>query len=217
VTHVLLQRDVEVMRAYRVQGTPDAVLVRPDGTIGSPLALQGAEAIRQLVAHALQPSAPVVPVGANGRAHGATRAPTTPAAPWIGDPAPPLTLPDLSGAPVDLTAFQGLAAAGRRPRHGLGFLMHKKPHLRLVVPAADSDDAVLAEALDNPAIVRALITLSTTNERAMKAVRYALAFHVHRWYRLMHPDEPPPEDLQEDLLACLQEALSTPARPDRRP
>jgi peroxiredoxin/uncharacterized membrane protein YphA (DoxX/SURF4 family) len=107
VTHVLLQRDVEVMRAYRVQGTPEAVLVRPDGTIGSSLAQQGPEAIRQLVAHALQPSAPVVPAGANGRAHGATRAPAWPTAPRSGDPAPPLMLPDLTGTAVDLTTFQG--------------------------------------------------------------------------------------------------------------
>jgi hypothetical protein len=86
--------------------------------------------------------------------------------------------------------------------------MHKKPRLRLVVPVGtESDDVVLAEAFDNPTIVRALITLSRTNELAMKAVRYALAFHVDRWYRLMHGDEPPREDLPEDVLAALQEAL----------
>src|SRR2546421_493895 len=96
VTHVLLQRDAEVIRAYRVPATPNAVLVRPDGTIGSPVA-RGADAIRELVAHALQPSAPPLPAGANGRANGATGAPAMPAAPRIGDPPPPLTLPDLTG------------------------------------------------------------------------------------------------------------------------
>jgi hypothetical protein len=40
---------------------------------------------------------------------------------------------------------------------------------------------------------------------AMKAVRWALAFHVHRWYRLMHPGEPPPEDLREDMRALAEE------------
>ena len=48
---VLLQRDREVMQAYRAIGTPSAVVVNTDGAIGSPLA-QGAAAIRVLVAHA---------------------------------------------------------------------------------------------------------------------------------------------------------------------
>src|SRR5262249_3480907 len=45
---VLLQKDREVAEAYRANGTPSAVLVRADGTVGSPLAA-GAEAIRALV------------------------------------------------------------------------------------------------------------------------------------------------------------------------
>src|SRR5919199_1137875 len=49
VTQVLLQKDREVAEAYRVNGTPSAVLVRPDGTVGS-AAAPGADAIRQLVA-----------------------------------------------------------------------------------------------------------------------------------------------------------------------
>jgi peroxiredoxin len=49
MTHVLLQQDREVAELYQVYGTPSAVLVRPDGIIGSPLA-QGADAIRALVA-----------------------------------------------------------------------------------------------------------------------------------------------------------------------
>ena len=45
LTPVLLQQDREVAAAYRVAGTPSAVLVRAEGTIGSPLAL-GSGAIR---------------------------------------------------------------------------------------------------------------------------------------------------------------------------
>jgi peroxiredoxin len=64
VTNVLLQDDQEVAAAYQAAGTPMAVLVRPDGTIGSPLA-HGAEAIVALVAQTLgQPTA--LPT-ANGR------------------------------------------------------------------------------------------------------------------------------------------------------
>jgi hypothetical protein len=46
---VFLQEGSEVADAYRVSGWPAGVLVRPDGTIGSPVVM-GAEAIRQLVA-----------------------------------------------------------------------------------------------------------------------------------------------------------------------
>jgi thiol-disulfide isomerase/thioredoxin len=49
----LLQRDREVAAAYRVEVTPSAVLVRPDGTIGSTVHA-GAEAIRRLVEHEVQ-------------------------------------------------------------------------------------------------------------------------------------------------------------------
>jgi methylamine dehydrogenase accessory protein MauD len=37
LTNVLVQDDWEVSDAYEVDGTPSAVLVRPDGTIGSPV------------------------------------------------------------------------------------------------------------------------------------------------------------------------------------
>jgi methylamine dehydrogenase accessory protein MauD len=52
LTHVLLQQDREVAESYRATTTPSAVLVQPDGTIGSAVAI-GAEAITQLVALAL--------------------------------------------------------------------------------------------------------------------------------------------------------------------
>ncbi len=52
VTNVLLQEDWEVAQAYQANGTPSAVLVQPDGKIGSPL-VAGPEAIEALVAHAV--------------------------------------------------------------------------------------------------------------------------------------------------------------------
>jgi hypothetical protein len=54
LTRALLQRDSEVVQVYQVGGTPSAVLVRPDGTIGSPVA-GGADAIRRLVARTALP------------------------------------------------------------------------------------------------------------------------------------------------------------------
>jgi peroxiredoxin len=127
VTHVLLQQDREVAEAYQAVGTPTAVLVRPDGTIGSPL-VPGTQAIEALVAHAVTlPAAVPVPlalpapiVAANGRcphcghAHshdhngtGAAPASSQPPAVSIGQPALALHLPDLHGKPIALTAFRG--------------------------------------------------------------------------------------------------------------
>jgi hypothetical protein len=55
------------MQAYHADGTPSAVVVRPDGTIGSPLA-QGAAAIRALVARTAGGPIPlpIAPTPANG-------------------------------------------------------------------------------------------------------------------------------------------------------
>jgi uncharacterized membrane protein YphA (DoxX/SURF4 family)/thiol-disulfide isomerase/thioredoxin len=61
-TRVLLQQDREVADAYQSDGTPSAVLVLPDGTIGSPLA-NGADKIHALVARvvdtAISPTTPM--------------------------------------------------------------------------------------------------------------------------------------------------------------
>ncbi|MBV9202494.1 MAG: redoxin domain-containing protein [Alphaproteobacteria bacterium] len=51
---VLLQADREVAAAYLAHGTPAAVIIQSDGTIGSGLAM-GAEAIRNLVEQTVQP------------------------------------------------------------------------------------------------------------------------------------------------------------------
>jgi peroxiredoxin len=48
IRHVLLQRDRETAKAYGAQATPSAVFVRPDGTMGSQVAV-GPVAIRNLV------------------------------------------------------------------------------------------------------------------------------------------------------------------------
>ena len=106
LTHVLLQHDREVAQAYQAAGTPSAVLIRRDGTIGSPLA-QGADAIRALVDKTLSPAGlGTLPMAAaNGNGHGA--APRRPAGPKVGEPAPDFSLPDLSGQTVSLSDFRG--------------------------------------------------------------------------------------------------------------
>ena len=107
LTNVLLQRDREVAEAYEVNGTPSAVLIRPDGTIGSPLAA-GADAIRLLVARTIglpnslpTPSPAPAPIAPASAGNGAAQIPQVPAiaprpaGPKVGEPAPPIALPDL--------------------------------------------------------------------------------------------------------------------------
>ena len=109
VMHVLLQQDREVSGVYQAYGTPSAVLVRPDGTIGSSLAA-GADSIRALVAGVVGlPVLKSLPMAtpAMGGGSGAVAAPGQPARPKVGDLAPALTLPDLSGKLIDLADFRG--------------------------------------------------------------------------------------------------------------
>lgn len=102
LTHVLLQHDREVAQAYEVLGTPSAVLVRPDGTIGSPLA-QGAEAIRALIQ---RPGRRMLPMVVPHRDVVAASA-SPPAGLQRGEAAPAFSLPDLTGQLVHLADFQG--------------------------------------------------------------------------------------------------------------
>jgi peroxiredoxin len=109
VMSVLLQQDREVAQEYQAHGTPSAVLVRPDGTIGSPLAM-GADAIRALVARTVgQPiPLPIAPAPAGGGSqNGHAPPPPAPPALKIGDPAPALALPDLNGKKINLSDFRG--------------------------------------------------------------------------------------------------------------
>ncbi len=82
IENVLLQKDREVASAYRVEGTPSAVLVT-GGLIASPLA-EGADAIRELVSRATLPP----PIGK-------------------GDAVPSLRLADLTGKALDLATLRG--------------------------------------------------------------------------------------------------------------
>jgi peroxiredoxin/uncharacterized membrane protein YphA (DoxX/SURF4 family) len=85
--HILLQKDREVAQAYLSEGTPSAVLVLPNGTIGSPL-VSGKNAIEALVAQM-------------------TQSPARPAGLPLHTKAPEFTLPDLKGEPRSLSEFRG--------------------------------------------------------------------------------------------------------------
>jgi peroxiredoxin len=126
LTNVLLQKEWEVAKAYHVRITPSAVLVNPDGTVGSPVAA-GPEAIRTLVtqtegtpARVPTPTpAPAPSPAANGRGEGAAQA--VPAAARIGEPAPPIELPDLEGRTVNLAGFKDKATLVLFWNPGCGF------------------------------------------------------------------------------------------------
>jgi methylamine dehydrogenase accessory protein MauD len=125
LANVLLQEAWEVADPYQVKTIPSAVLVGPDGTIGSPLAVDP-ENIRALVRQtvgtpagtpakapeqATEPTAAPAPSpSANGgNLNGQAAAQSVPAAAKvkIGAPAPPLRLPDLEGNTVNLAGFKG--------------------------------------------------------------------------------------------------------------
>ncbi len=108
LAQVLLQRKREVAVSFQVHGTPGAVLIRPDGTIGSPLAF-GAEAIRALVARApgsaLRPPAVAPARGTNGSGAAPASVAFKPVA--LGDPAPPIKLAALDGETIGLPSLRG--------------------------------------------------------------------------------------------------------------
>ena len=120
VINVFLQEDWEVSEAYQVPGTPSAVLVQPDGTIGSPMAA-GPEAIRSLLTRSVGEPAqlPMHPqqaqgepcpncgqVHADNNGHVAAQEAASTGL-KIGEPALPLKLPNLKGKKVNLAAFRG--------------------------------------------------------------------------------------------------------------
>jgi peroxiredoxin/uncharacterized membrane protein YphA (DoxX/SURF4 family) len=104
IKNVLLQQEWEVVEAYEVLGTPSAVLVHPNGTIGGPLATSPEE-IEVLVAQAAGVPAQETPCPDCGEIH--TVAPVVPMGKKLGEPAPPLRLPDLSGKSIELANFKG--------------------------------------------------------------------------------------------------------------
>jgi peroxiredoxin len=106
---LLLQEDQEVLDAYQAPGTPSAVLVRADGTIGSPVAV-GASAIRALVERAVGGQDIGAPLPVNrepASAPGGQAENLAAALRRRGRPAPNITLPDLDGILVSVAPLAG--------------------------------------------------------------------------------------------------------------
>jgi peroxiredoxin len=138
LTNVLLQEDWEVSKAYRVNGTPSAVLVEADGTIAS-VVMGGADNISALVAHAVGERAQLPmhhpqeaqegqPCPNCGKIHAA--APTVPAAKKVGEEAPEVSLQNLEGNEVSLEDFRGEETLVLFWNPGCGFCQQMLPDLR---------------------------------------------------------------------------------------
>ena len=126
LTHVLMQKDNEVADAYMTYGTPTAVLVRPDGTIGSAVAA-GADQIRTLVQQAREGKVPVpkprlavLPRPAQPQRPSANAQASRGVA-SIGKDAPVVELSNLDGEPVKLADFAGHPTAVLFWNPGCGF------------------------------------------------------------------------------------------------
>jgi thiol-disulfide isomerase/thioredoxin len=181
VSGVLLQKDWEVSEAYEVRGTPSALVVRPDGTVGSPVA-GGAETIRSLVQQAVEapsPNAPLLP-GAPahpahngnggpcpkcGKRHPTQDAPAMPQTLVIGEQAPEVKLEDLSGKLVSLKEdFKGEDTLVLFWNPGCGFCQQMLPDLKqweenppeespkLLLISAGTKEANKQMGLDSPVV-----------------------------------------------------------------
>jgi peroxiredoxin/uncharacterized membrane protein YphA (DoxX/SURF4 family) len=110
LSHVLIQKDREVSDTYKAYGTPTAVIVKADGTIGSPVA-GGSEAIRNLLAKATGTlplnAAPANQPSPNGGSNGTAPKAAAPKTSKVGTTAPGISLPDLDGKTVSLADFKG--------------------------------------------------------------------------------------------------------------
>jgi peroxiredoxin/uncharacterized membrane protein YphA (DoxX/SURF4 family) len=157
LTTVLMQQDNEVADAYLTYGTPTAVLVRPDGTIGS-AAAGGSDEIRTLVRQAVEGK---VPVPAARPAAAPRPAPMPAPVPRpaanaqaprgiasIGKDAPVVELNNLDGEPVKLSDFAGHPTAVLFWNPGCGFCQ------RMV-------DDLKAWESDKPADAPKLLVVST--------------------------------------------------------
>jgi thiol-disulfide isomerase/thioredoxin len=92
--------------AYLCAGTPGAVLINADGTIGSPLSM-GPDEIKALVAHA-----------------------TMPPPPKPGDFAPEVELPDLAGNKIELKSFRGSPTVALFWNPGCGYCQNMLEKLK---------------------------------------------------------------------------------------
>lgn len=121
VNRILLQEKREVAVAYEAHGTPAAVVVEPDGRIGSPVAF-GADAMQALFTRM---AARPVPAALQA-------APASPATPrlTLGDKVPVLQLGDIQGKAFTAEEFRGQSTLMIFWNPDCGFCQKMLPDLR---------------------------------------------------------------------------------------
>jgi thiol-disulfide isomerase/thioredoxin len=146
VGNVLLQEDWEVAEAYKVEGTPSAVLAMPDRKVGSSVAA-GPDAIRGLVMHLVRPPAPI------------------PVTKRKGDAAPEAELDELEGDTVALEEFRGRKTLILFWNPGCSFCQQMLPDLKqweenppegvpsLLVVSAGRKEANEAMGISSPVVL----------------------------------------------------------------
>lgn len=159
-SEILLQEKRELAVALRANGTPAAVIVGPDGTIGSGVAF-GVDAIRTLVARALGLLSETLPAPTIRHDNLPTVVPPRPALKPIavGEKVPAIELASLDGNVVALPSLHGERTLLLFWNTGCGFCRHMLDELRawesdpppgaprLVVISAGSTDDVRAMKL----------------------------------------------------------------------
>lgn len=125
--NVLIEKNLEIAMKYQAVGTPTGVLIRSDGTIGSP-ALGGADVIRQFVVNKAWTEAGVAAF-MTARSLPPQPAPPKPTLP-VGSTLPEFKLPDLDGSMVESAKFNGNGTVLLFWNPGCGFCQKMVPQLK---------------------------------------------------------------------------------------
>jgi thiol-disulfide isomerase/thioredoxin len=161
VMDVLIEKNHKIAEQYQALGTPTGLLIRADGTIGSP-AVGGADRIRQLVAHkAWTDPGYVAFMNALTQPQLPLPRPVLP----VGSPAPAFALPDLNGSVTDSTHFNGNGTMLLFWNPACGFCQQMLPQIkewekvkagsapRLVLISSGSRDANRAMGLESAVLL----------------------------------------------------------------
>jgi methylamine dehydrogenase accessory protein MauD len=167
---VLMEQDLGVSEAYEVEASPSAVLVQPDGTIGSPV-LEGPDAIGGLLAYAVGKRRRL-PLHSEGQEAAQPYLPSedatvqaTEKGPVLGKPAPQIELPNLDGAPLSLANFGGEKVVVLFWDPECGFCREMLPELKeleenptedapkLLVVSAGAEEANREMGLSSPVVL----------------------------------------------------------------
>lgn len=127
VLNALVEKKRRLAEKYRAFGTPSAVVVRQDGSIGSQV-VSGADGIRRLFAHRAWEEAGYMAFLKASAQPQPTPAPK-PALP-VGSKAPAFALPDLNGNTVSWSSLSGQATVLLFWNPGCGFCQKMLPQLR---------------------------------------------------------------------------------------